>query len=293
MRAMLRRWWMLAALWALASCRAPAPAPPTDGWTPMFDGVEFRAWVRSEPRLMRLYAARIDLHADGVDVLVTPGNGPRRKDHDAQTTSMFARRHDCQLAINASPFSPVFQNHGGPKDVRGVSMSRGRLDSPPNGKYGAIAFGRERPATIFDGSVRIEDLHGFDHVVGGFEVVLRDGVDVSARATEVRGVHPRVAVGLSRDAQFLYILVVDGRQRGFSQGASLADLAAVLAELGADDGLNFDGGGSSAFVAQRGDTWAQLNVPNHMLRRGVERVVPNHLCVYARALGEAPASPQR
>src|SRR5690606_382204 len=90
MRAMLRRWWMLAAGWALASCRAPAPAPPTDGWTPMFDGVEFRAWVRSEPRLMRLYAARIDLHADGVDVLVTPGNGPRRKDHDAQTTSMFA-----------------------------------------------------------------------------------------------------------------------------------------------------------------------------------------------------------
>lgn len=233
---------------------------------------------------MRHYAIKVDLQAPGVDVLVTPGNGARRRDHDAQTTSMFARQQGCQVAINGSPFFPVLQIHAGPKDIRGVSKSRGHLDSPPDPDYAAIGFGGAQGAAILDRPIAVNDLAGFEHVLGGFDVVLRGGRDVSGEARHVRGVHPRVALGLSEDARELFILVVDGRQRQFSRGASLSELATMLRDLGATDGINLDGGGSLALVAEVQGSWAPLNRPNHMLLRGVERVVPNHLCIYAPPL---------
>jgi len=250
----------------------------------MFRGVSVRAWVTTSPRIQRLYAARIDLSEPGVATFVTPGNGERRADVDGEKTTEFAARHRCQLAINASPFAPVLQWTGAPKRVRGVSLSEGKLESPPDAGYGTIAFDTDRPAAVLDASITPADLRGYTSAVGGFDVILRDGEDVSARAESVRGIHPRVAVGLSADGRTLFIVVVDGRQRGWSEGASLSELARLLAELGADDGLNLDGGGSNTLVLQQGNAWVAINTPNHLLRPGLERVVANHLCVYAPAL---------
>ena len=54
---------------------------------------------------------------------------------------------------------------------------------------------------------------------------------------------PRTAVGTTKDGHVL-LLVVDGRQQS-SVGMSLLELALLMQELGADDAMNFDGGGSS------------------------------------------------
>jgi len=40
-------------------------------------------------------------------------------------------------------------------------------------------------------------------------------------------------------------VTVDGLQEGYSAGMSLPELAGFLKELGADDALNLDGGGST------------------------------------------------
>ena len=55
--------------------------------------------------------------------------------------------------------------------------------------------------------------------------------------------HPRTAAGWCKDGRLL-LLVVDGRSSA-SRGATLEETAALLVAFGAEEALNFDGGGST------------------------------------------------
>ena len=63
-----------------------------------------------------------------------------------------------------------------------------------------------------------------------------------------REMHPRTAIGIDRDTNTVLMLVIDGRQ-AFSRGYTMVELANLMLELGAEDALNLDGGGSSTMVA--------------------------------------------
>lgn len=63
----------------------------------------------------------------------------------------------------------------------------------------------------------------------------------------VRSAHPRTMVGATPAGELL-IVTVDGRQPGYSNGASLAEAADILSGLGAVEGVNLDGGNSTTFV---------------------------------------------
>ena len=65
--------------------------------------------------------------------------------------------------------------------------------------------------------------------------------------------HPRTAMGYTREGR-LIILVVQGRDPGIAEGASLQDLAEMMIALGADEALNLDGGGSSCLLVQGRET---------------------------------------
>ena len=95
--------------------------------------------------------------------------------------------------------------------------------------------------------------------------------------------HPRSAVGYSRNGRYLYLVVVDGRQPCYSEGITLAKLAELLASLGAQYAMNLDGGGSSTLVIQAGDGKARiLNSPIDNYIPGRERPVANHLGISVR-----------
>jgi exopolysaccharide biosynthesis protein len=61
--------------------------------------------------------------------------------------------------------------------------------------------------------------------------------------------HPRTAIASLADGRAL-LLVVDGRQPTISVGMSLDQLARLLLEFGAVEGMNLDGGGSTVMVVQ-------------------------------------------
>jgi hypothetical protein len=61
-----------------------------------------------------------------------------------------------------------------------------------------------------------------------------------------RGRHPRAALGSSN--QELIALVCDGRRTGIDAGLTLAELAQLMADLGAQQAINLDGGGSTALI---------------------------------------------
>ena len=95
--------------------------------------------------------------------------------------------------------------------------------------------------------------------------------------------HPRSAVGFSRNGRYLYLVVVDGRQPLYSEGMTLAELGEFMVSLGAQYAMNLDGGGSSTLVVEGPDGVPKvLNSPIDNYIPGRERPVANHLGIAVR-----------
>ena len=108
--------------------------------------------------------------------------------------------------------------------------------------------------------------------ISGEKILLRGGV---SRVGDDREMHPRTAIGIDRDTGRLLLLVIDGRQ-SFSRGYTLVELARMLKQLGAEDALNFDGGGSSTLVAENREGRVKvLNSPSD----GQQRSIPDGIAV--------------
>ena len=99
------------------------------------------------------------------------------------------------------------------------------------------------------------------------------------KVVDDRELHPRTAIGIGRDMHRILLLVIDGRQQ-FSRGYTMVELAEMMMELGADEALNLDGGGSSTMIARRPNGAVKvINSPSD----GVERSVPNGVSITYRA----------
>jgi hypothetical protein len=119
-------------------------------------------------------------------------------------------------------------------------------------------------------------------VIGGWPRVVTDGRNVAATADSVEGTfprfsaerHPRSAVGFSRDSSVIYLVAVDGRQDA-SAGMTLVELGDFLVSIGVFQGLNLDGGGSTALVIDG-------RLVNRPSDSNGERAVGNAILVRAR-----------
>ena len=263
----------------LAQSQKPTPVDAnsfTPVWENIFSGIDQTVLVFRQPRLMRGVAVRIDTKADGMEFVLTPDNGAREGETDGLRTSTFLKKHQCQIAVNAAPFSPIHLSEGQPQEIVGWQISKGKQVS-----------GEQRHSIVFDKHNRGEIVKNPKktksawNAVSGFGILLRNGKNLGSKAP----LHPRTAIGLSKNKRYVYLLVIDGRQKGYSLGASTSDLALILTRLGAHDGLNLDGGGTSTMV-RSGDTKNTaiiLNRPVHGGIPGFERVSASHFGVRAKA----------
>ena len=123
--------------------------------------------------------------------------------------------------------------------------------------------------------------------VGGQPLLVRDSVIVGTVDTDgavsFRGVSPRTAAGFAANGRRLLLVVIDGRQAGFSAGTTTRETAALLRDLGAREAINLDGGGSTAMVLRDVASGA-LRVVNKPSDATGERPVGDALAV----LGSCP-----
>jgi exopolysaccharide biosynthesis protein len=204
------------------------------------------------------------------------------------TVSGFVRDYGCVAGINANPFDKVSARVGEPRSIAGITVAGGFLAAAPDPRYDALVLYEDGSAAIVSqGDLDEAALAGARNAVGGFFVVLRDGAPAQRlqdQAGEAAPRHPRSAAGLSADGRTLDLLAVDGRRHG-SVGATERELAVLLQRLGADDGLNFDGGGSTALALRYSDgTIRPVNTPIHGLIPGKERAVATCLGIRAGKL---------
>jgi hypothetical protein len=250
-------------LWLVVPMSA---AVTVTAWRPLFQGVE---WARgeadkAEPRVQRVVAVRVDLRTEGIEFFSTPSNGKRPLETTSETTSEFLVRNELQVAINANFFSPCCTP--GDKDLTGLAISRGEIVSPQEARHygsGVLLITRDNRATITVMNNTPIVTNGVWTAISGSGVVLIAGekpVDPTKEFTMLSD--PRSAVGLSKDARYLILMTIDGRQSGYSEGATLAEVADWLARFGAHDGVNLDGGGSTTLVAASEGRAVRLNRPS-------------------------------
>ncbi|MGY5765733.1 phosphodiester glycosidase family protein [Brachybacterium sp. DNPG3] len=98
------------------------------------------------------------------------------------------------------------------------------------GAWQTLSFG---PAVLVDGQIPdgIEDVE----------------IDTNIGNHSIQGEQPRTAIGVLGDGHLVF-LVVDGRDEGYSRGATLPEVGQILADLGCTTGYNLDGGGSSVMI---------------------------------------------
>lgn len=96
--------------------------------------------------------------------------------------------------------------------------------------------------------------------VGGGPVLLQNGEikitnneELKFAGKAIHDKHPRTAMGYTRDHK-LIVLVVEGRNTGKAEGATLTQLAQVFKDLGCWEALNLDGGGSSCMLVNGKET---------------------------------------
>ncbi|MFO1457797.1 MAG: phosphodiester glycosidase family protein [Verrucomicrobiota bacterium] len=286
-------------LLSLALTHPVSAAPVLGPWVPLYQGLDKTSGTNNTKstdfqNLMVVYALRVDLQAPGIRLLASPridNYQSNSRETAGMTVSRFVKVHGVQAAINAGFFRPTeyYLPEGTPMTVQGLLISQGEPVSPAGATYSASLYvDAENHARIYPNNWPAADTNGIWTAVSGDYPVLVEGTNIGRKYLSLGGIHdvnPRTSVGLSQDQRFLYLLVIDGRQSGYSEGAFDYETAAWLQLLGAWDGINLDGGGSSTMSVQgvNGNP-VRLNRSSAVADSGRERTVGGHLGIFALPL---------
>ncbi len=124
--------------------------------------------------------------------------------------------------------------------------------------------------------------------MGGGTLLVKDGVEAKFTHTAgLGGNNPRTAMGASADGKKVYLVTVDGRQKG-GKGLTLSGMASLMIELGCYNAINFDGGGSTTYVSKAYDE-AALTLKNDV-SDGSMRKVSDGVGVVSTAPMDLPVS---
>jgi hypothetical protein len=274
---------LLVGLFVFYNRGRPAPVPMKQE---LYDGVIYRRVVHVFPRPMVAHIIQIDTKVKGISFLVTPADAKNDQPLKARTTSQFLEEFGVQIAINGDGFAPWWSNGpadyyphvGDPVTPLGFSASNGDvywngLNEEDVGIEPTLYISR-RNALSFNN--RPNNVYS---AISGDRMLLQKG-EIAADLDDDE-LDPRTALGINRNGRYLYLVVIDGRQPFYSQGATFRELAELLKEYGAFTAMSLDGGGSSALVIEADDGSAEImNSPIDQYIPGRERPVGNHLGIF-------------
>lgn len=267
----------------LGACSTlPAASPTPLGYTALQSDIAYRQIIAAAPNPRVTQVIELDLSKGNLSLRLTRGDASGGKEYRSQTTSTFTRTSGAVIGINAGFFGPVVDSEGLAQDAAGFVVADGVITSPPlvpsqdsNVVKAVVCFAAR--------SVLIDDTRTcppeFREGLAAGPRLLKDGTVVADPANQTR--HPRTALGVSSSGNTVWLVVTDGRQAGYSEGATLVEMAALLKELGAVNAINLDGGGSSALVYT--DPRTGLRVLNRPIQSGIvgkERPVATHIGVF-------------
>lgn len=295
----MKRFLILFVVLVFMSATVPCAAGNGIDWNSaktLYRGIKLVKIKRTSPRLLRMAIMRIDLSTPGLTFVTTGRDGnwgkpmpdyPKLQIRTRRvTTAAFmkemrapadrgGRGLDVVAAFNASPWRPWTKpfNHKY-ADPPGVNISDGVVVGNRGGKNPALVIYRNGKVDIVD-RIPKKDFPKIKDALSGFYMVARGGKVLQNTGPAAKQCHPRTAYGLSADRRYLYVIVIDGRQKHWSLGATGSETGAFLLEAGASDVINMDGGGSTTMCYWDRRRKRPVTV-NHQ-ERGYMRPVANNL----------------
>ena len=249
-------------------------------------GIEYkRHFVQVVDQKAVVHVAKLDL--DRVRLQLT-GPLPGAANVAMRTTDAL-QTHDANLAVNGSFFDPFKDAHlfdyyphaGDPVSPVGQTQSAGVSYGVKEPDWPKLLVDEAGAVSFVDGKLDVTQLRAYPIIISGRSRLVSGGV---VTAEDSPRHYSRTVVGLSADKRTLWLVVVDGRQPGYSTGLTLMTVAEFLSELGAHDVIELDGGGSAtmAWLNKTGKA-ALLSRPSHSRLPNKERPVANHLLVFSRS----------
>lgn len=247
------------------------------------EGIVYQRFFYEDPRPVMVHLIEFDLSQAVFQWFVTPPVDPTERVTTALTTKELAERFDLSITVNGSHFDPFwskspwnfYPRSGDPVDIMGYAVSDGVLYSENRSQWPKFCFQGMRMQVCGN-----KDVHQMPYAIAGGRLLLRWGnVSPNMDGPLPEKPLPRTVVGYSKDGSKAWLVVVDGRQKGYSEGLSLFEMGAYMKDLGADFVLNLDGGGSSTLVVKKDGKQRVLNAPYHTYIPMRQRAVGNALGV--------------
>lgn len=253
--------------------RTPEPTPTPigppislDDYDRLFAGVFYKRQESSSPRPYIAHIVVVDLNRRNINLMVTPEEGL------GQTTSAFLETYGLALAINGDGWGENFDPYGFAASEGETYSDDSREPTIYISRNGAVKVGGAPPDRIW-------------HAISGSHTLVRNGrISEKIRTCALSEVYcqhlaPRTSIGISA-GNYLIIILVEGAPSAPRDALSLEELARLHLQLGSVQAIAMDGGGSTTLVVHNGGAPLILNSPTD----GTERVVANHLGIFARSL---------
>jgi hypothetical protein len=237
-------------------------------------GMEYKRVILAQPRPIRAHVLKITA-APKLQFRMVLGKDPDGAGPAEATLTdplELANSPNVRAFINVNPWQGMPDasgkrdsrwRAGQAVDILGLALTANSVRSAaveyPNAAVRFTADGTVQFGNAQEGRVYTDGLNGFSPVTqGGKALTIADPA-----------IHPRTTLGADQNGTTVWWVVVDGRQKGFSEGMTLTELGKLMHELGCWNAVNLDGGGSS--VLGIADSMGKLQVVNSPSdRRGTQ-----------------------
>lgn len=259
----------------------PTPESGWEPWRPLFKGIDIRRASFSVPRPMKAHAVRIDLLEPGIEPVVHAGTPAGSPTVPTIYPSDFLKDNQLQVAFSAGSFNPFPYWKGVPVRLDGLGIANGLQFSSQALNLDSLLILRSRRGVLYHHTQPVTQHREAIAGVGGMWINLLGGTNqhepLPPEASSV--------AGLSDQGRYLYWLIVDGRQPGYSEGATPGETAEMMRQVGVEDALNMDGGSVVTLVVDDGHGgYDLLNQPCHPFITGVQRPIGGLIGFRARPL---------
>jgi hypothetical protein len=194
---------------------------------------------------LRIFISVTNLKDTTIQVKITP------EYKEKYLTSDFAKQHNCFLAINGEagstplPGCPLGQWTGNwISDGKAILLED--TDIRP-----FLSFDKKNKAVYYPENIvdKTNTAEKFNTLWGRYDILI-NGIILKR---EQGGKQPRTIMGVDATGDQLFLMVVDGRQPGYSMGIELPIAAAIIKTFGATNAMACDQGGSSCmYVSSMG-----------------------------------------
>ncbi|WP_233500778.1 phosphodiester glycosidase family protein [Paenibacillus antibioticophila] len=178
---------------------------------------------------------------------------PAKTGKGEKVSSMVART-GAVAGVNGGGFADPNWKGNGFKPI-GVVISQGKLYYNGIGANDATQIvGIDKKGKMIAGKYTLTELSelGIQEAVTFQPRIIVNGKGQIKSQKEGWGIAPRTAMGQREDGAILFV-VIDGRQPGYSIGASLYDVQQIMLDHGAVIAANLDGGSSTVLVTKGGE----------------------------------------